>query len=191
MQDGTIGRRYARALALSLDGSGGAGSKGDERMKLVEEQLSALAGLLDRRTGHGDFRQSMLNPGFSGEQRKAVLAGIAKDNKFDEATASFLSLLVDKDRLRELPSIARSFRNEVDARIGRVRATIVTAKALDAKELATIVAGLEKKTGKKVVPDVEVDPSLIAGVQARIGGTVYDATVRSQLERLKSEFNVQ
>lgn len=187
MQDGTIGRRYARALATSLSD----GKSSDDRLKLVEEQLSSLAALFDRRTGHAEFRQAMLNPGFSGEQRKSVLAGIAKENKFDEATASFLRLLVEKDRLKELPAIARSFRSEVDTRIGRVRATIVTAKPLAAAELATIVAGLEKKTGKKVVPDVEVDPSLIAGVQARIGGTVYDATVRSQLERLKSEFNVQ
>ncbi|HEY1100387.1 MAG TPA: F0F1 ATP synthase subunit delta, partial [Myxococcota bacterium] len=88
-------------------------------------------------------------------------------------------------------SIALSFRNEVDARIGRVRATIATAKALSPADLAAIVAGLEKKTGKKVVPDVAVDPALIAGVQARVGGLIYDATVKSQLDRLRTEFNVQ
>jgi F-type H+-transporting ATPase subunit delta len=185
MQEGTIGRRYARALALSLaEGSG-------ERLTAIDEQLTALAALFDRRTGHADFRQAMLNPGFSAEQRKKVLTQIAKDNKFDDAVVSFLTLLVDKERLPHLQSIARSFRAEVDARTGRVRATIVTAKPLDAKDLGAIIAGLEKKTGKKVVPDVEVDPSLIAGVQARIGGLVYDATVRSQLERLKNEFNIQ
>ena len=72
-----------------------------------------------------------------------------------------------------------------------MRATIVTAKALETADLSAIIAGLEKKTGKKVVPEVEVDPSVIAGVQARIGGLVYDATVRAQLERLRTEFNVQ
>ena len=189
MQEGTIGRRYARALALAL--SEKAGKDGDARFTAVEEQLSAVGALLDRRTGHAGFRHAMLNPSFSTEQRKKVLAEIAKDHKFDEATSSFLTLLVDKERLPHLASIAHSFRNEVDARIGRVRATIVTAKPLAAADLSAIIAGLEKKTGKKVVPDVEVDASVIAGVQARIGGLVYDATVRAQLERLKSEFNVQ
>ena len=192
MQEGTIGRRYARALALALAEKADQGSgKADSRFTAVEEQLSAVGALLDRRTGHPGFRQAMLNPGFSTEQRKQVLAEVGKAHKFDEATSSFLSLLVDKERLPHLPSIAHSFRNEVDARIGRVRATIVTAKPLAAADLAAIITGLEKKTGKKVVPDVEVDPSVIAGVQARIGGLVYDATVRAQLERLKTEFNVQ
>ena len=186
MQEGTIGRRYARALAASI-----VGAADTARMTAVEEQLSAVATLFDRRTGQPDFRQAMLNPGFSAEHRKKVLSEIAKAYKFDEVTSSFLTLLVDKDRLPHLQSIARAFRNEVDERTGRVRATIVTAKPLDAKDLAAIIAGLEKKTGKKVLPDVEVDPSVIAGVQARIGGLVYDATVRSQLERLKSDFNVQ
>jgi len=185
MQEGTIGRRYARALALSLSGDDGT------RLKATEEQLSALAALFDRRTGHREFRQAMLSPSFTAPQRKAVLTQIAKDNKFNETTTSFLNLLIDKDRLLHLQSIALAFRNEVDAKIGRVRATIVTAKPLEAAELANIIAGLEKKTGKKVAPDVEVDPSLIAGVQARIGGLVYDATVRAQLDRLKTEFNVQ
>ena len=182
MQEGTIGRRYARALASSMEAA---------RMTAVEEQLSAIAGLFDRRTGHPDFRQAMLNPGFSADHRKKVLGEIAKAYNFDEVTSSFLTLLVAKDRLPHLQSIARAFRNEVDERTGRVRATIVTAKPLSAADLSAIIAGLEKKTGKKVVPDVEVDPSVIAGVQARIGGTVYDATVRSQLERLKTDFNVQ
>ncbi|HEY4223841.1 MAG TPA: F0F1 ATP synthase subunit delta, partial [Myxococcota bacterium] len=63
---------------------------------------------------------------------------------------------------------------------------------LSPSALSDIVRGLEKRTGKKVIPDVEVDASIIAGVQARIGGLVFDATVRSQLERLRQEFvNVQ
>jgi F-type H+-transporting ATPase subunit delta len=191
MQEGTIGRRYARALNLSLTDEGQ--STSDARLKQlarVEEQLLAVAGLLERRGGDAAFRQAMLNPSFAADQRKSVITEVGKAHDFDPVTISFLTLLVDKDRLSQLPAIARAFRNEVDERLGRVRATIATAKALDARELTAIVAGLEKTTGKKVVPDVEVDPSLIAGVQARIGGLVYDATVRAQLSRLRQEFQV-
>jgi F-type H+-transporting ATPase subunit delta len=181
MQEGTVGRRYARALILALEGAG------QDKLSKIEEELSAVAALLDRRSGSPDFRQAMLNPSFNAEQRKAVLKGIAEENKLDPMTLTFLLLLVEKDRLRQLPAVARAFRDEVDQKVGRVRATILTAKELSPQAITDIVRGLEKRTGKKVVPDVEVDPSVIAGVQARIGGLVFDATVRSQLERLRAE----
>lgn len=184
MQEGTVGRRYARALILSLEGAN------QERLQKIDDELSALAALLDRRNGNVEFRQAMLNPSFNADQRKAVLKGIADANKLDDATSSFVRLLVEKDRLPDLPVIARAFREEVDAKVGRVRATILTAKELSPGALNDIIRGLEKRTGKKVVADVSVDPSVIAGVQARIGGLVFDATVRSQLERLRSDLNV-
>lgn len=185
MQEGPVGRRYARALILSLEGAS------QETLTKIEEELNAVAALLDKRTGHADFRQAMLNPSFASEQRKKVLAEMVTSFKLEAVSGTFLRLLVEKDRIAALPAVARAFRDEVDQRVGRVRATIVTARPLDAAALADIVRGLEKRTGKKVVPDVEVDVSVIAGVQARIGGLLFDATVKSQLERLRAEFNVQ
>ena len=185
MQEGTVGRRYARALLSSLE------KEGEDKLKKVEGELSALAALLDRRTGHGDLRQAMFNPIFNVEQRKAVLKAIADAHQLDAATARFLMLLVDKDRVPQLPAIAEAFRDEVDAKVGRVRATILTAKPLSSSALADIVRGLEKRTGKKVIPDVAVDPAVIAGVRAKIGGTVFDATVRARLDTLRAQFQVQ
>ncbi len=68
MQEGTIGRRYARALSLALEAAS------PDRLQKVEAQLVALAALFDRHTGQRDFRQAMLNPSFAPDQRKAVLA---------------------------------------------------------------------------------------------------------------------
>ena len=184
MQEGTVGRRYARALILALEGAS------QEKLQQIEEELSALAALLDRRSGNLEFRQAMLNPSFSPQQRKGVLKSIAEAHQLDQITSNFVRLLVDKHRIGDLPIIARSFRDEVDAQVGRVRATILTAKALSPTALADIVRGLEARTGKKVIPDVSVDASVIAGVQARIGGLVFDSTVRSQLERLRVDLNI-
>ena len=185
MQEGTVGRRYARALVLALEGAS------SDTLAKIEDELSSLAALFDRRTGNVEFRQAMLNPSFSSAQRRKVLDGIADAHKFEAITKTFLALLVEKDRIPQLPSIAYAFRDEVDQRVGRVRATILTARELSAASLADIVRGLEKRTGKKVVPDVAIDPSVIAGVKAQIGGLVFDATVKSQLDRLRQEFNVQ
>src|ERR1041384_5590614 len=164
MQEGTVGRRYARALTMALEGAS------QDVFSKVEDELSSLAALLDRRTGNPAFRQAMLNPSFAADQRKKVLDEIGEAHKFEAITRTFLRLLIDKDRIPQLPAIASKFRDEVDEKVGRVRATILTAKPLSPESLGEIVRGLEKRTGKKVVPDVDVDASVIAGVSARIGG---------------------
>src|SRR5581483_1234687 len=99
MQEGTVGRRYARALVLALEGAS------SDTLAKVEDELSSLAALLDRRTGNPEFRQAMLNPSFSPEQRRKVLDGISESHKFEAITKTFLALLVEKDRIPQLPSI--------------------------------------------------------------------------------------
>jgi F-type H+-transporting ATPase subunit delta len=180
MQDSSIGRRYARALALAL------GEKADlKQLQKIEGELSALAALLDKNADFDEFRQAMLNPSFSPEDRLAILRGIADANKFEDVTKRLLDLLVEKERVPYLPSIARAFRAEVDERSGQVRAHITTARVLKDGDLSKLVAALEKKTGKTVVPEVEVEPEILGGVQATIGGYVFDNSVRSQLERMR------
>lgn len=185
MQDGTIGRRYARALAIALEEDGGGAA-----LSQVEEQLSATAGLLDKGTGHADFRQAMMNPSFSLDDRKAILEDLAKTFGFHEVARRLLLLLIEKDRVQHLPGIARAFREEVDARVGRVRALITSATPLEKNALENVVKALEKKTGKKVLPEVKVDPAVISGVSARIGGQVFDNTVKTQLDRMRSALGV-
>jgi len=180
MQDGAIGRRYARALSLALEGADQA------TLQQVEAELSAVAALLSEK--RGDLREAMLNPSFGANDRKAILEKVADAHNFQVGTRTLLLLLVDKDRIRSLPAVAESFRDEVDARTGRVRAHIATARPLDEGALKALVSALERKVGKAVIPEVEVAPEVISGVQARIGGLVFDATVRSQLNRLQSEF---
>ena len=183
MQEGTIGRRYARALAQAVAGDGDARPKAAQLQK-VEEELRELAALFLQK---GDLRESMLNPSFSIEQRREILKQVAEGAQLSTETRVVLDLLVQGDRLRQLPAIARAFQEEVDERTGRVRATVSSAKALDTATMNQVVQALEKKTGKAVLAEAKVDPSLIAGVSARIGGIVYDSTVRSHLERLRQQ----
>jgi len=176
-----IGRRYAKALVLSLtDGKDADGAK--DQLAQVESELSALAKLMAEKGG--DFRHAMLNPAFNNEARMAILDDIAKENSFSAASQVFIRLLVAKDRLPYLEAIAKSLRTEVDERLDRVRATIVSAKSLDDSGLNEITAALEKRTGKTVVPEVKVDENVISGVSAQIGGLVFDGTLRAQLDRL-------
>lgn len=183
MQDGTIGRRYARAIALAL-GDGAESAESIKAFQQVEGELSALAELLEQRSG--DFRQAMLNPIFPAEARQKVLSDIAEAHRFHPVTRQVLKLLVDKERFQYASSIARAFRAEVDQRVGRVRAQITSARVLEEAAVKQIVDALEKRTGKKVVAELEVEPEVLGGVSARIGGQVFDNTVRAQLERMRN-----
>jgi F-type H+-transporting ATPase subunit delta len=185
VQEGTIGRRYARALALAVVGEGKASDKAAQ-LKKVEEELHALGSAMEAK---GDLRESMANPSFSPAQRRAIVKAISEQANLSPETRVILDILVEKERVQQLPSIARAFRSEVDERTGRVRATLTSARPLDDGTKGAIVAALEKRTGKSVLAELNVDPSVIAGVSARIGGIVYDSTVRSQLERLRDNLS--
>ena len=178
MQEGTIGRRYARALA---------GSIGDNKdvLQQVDAELSALGKLMEDKSS--ELRQAMMNPSFKNEQRQKILTDIVKGNNFHAATDGFLKLIVEKERLPYLALIARCFTDEVDNKVGRVRATITSAKALDDAAMKSIIGSLEKRTGKTVLPETHVDPAVISGISAKIGGLVFDGTLRSQIERMRAD----
>jgi len=175
MDDGTIGRRWARALAGSLEK--------DAELAQVEKELSGLSDLASQ---NDDFKQAMLNPSFSEQEREKVLLALAEASDFHPTTRIFLRLLVQKDRTHYLSDVAIAFRNEADDRLKRVRAQITSAEEMSDSEIKRIVDALKKRTGKDVVPEFSVDKSLVAGMQASIGGMVLDNSVKSRLERLKS-----
>ena len=62
---------------------------------------------------------------------------------------------------------------------------MTTAVALDAQKLRLLEQGLEKATGRKVILESRVDPAIIGGVITRLGSTVYDGSVTTQLSRMK------
>ena len=191
MQDGTIGRRYARALSLSLgDGELSAGGATAERsvelLRRIEGELNALAEALEQRAGNTDFRQAMLNPSFGRDARRRILDAVCERHGLSEPVRRMLRLLNDKERLPFLPQVARAFAHEVDERSGQVRAHITSARVLAEAQVASIVKSLEGRTGKKVVPELEVEPEIIGGVKARVGGLVFDNSVQSQIGRMRS-----
>ena len=192
MQDGTIGRRYARALAQALGEADqekdyASWAQNTEALSRIEKELSALSDLYSER---GPFRDVMRNPTFRAEDRLAILGEVARVHGFQENTLRLLRLLVQRGRFQYLSSIARAFREEVDQHIGQVRAQITSAQPIEKEVLAQIVNALEKKTGKTVLPEIRQDASLISGITARLGGLVFDGTVKSRLERIKGQLSV-
>ncbi|OHB60600.1 MAG: ATP synthase F1 subunit delta [Planctomycetes bacterium RBG_13_46_10] len=146
------------------------------------EELDAFTSLFRR---EGKLRGVLINPTFDIPQRQGIIEEIGKRLRLSPLTINFLHLLVDKDRIRYLPDITALYRELVDEAAGRARVHLVTAHDLSKKKLKELTQGLEGLVGKQVIMEVETDPLLIGGVVARIGDTVYDGSVRTQLERLK------
>lgn len=169
-----IARRYARAI-IEL------GVESNTLEALVKE-LGAVADALD---ASPELREVRDNPGITRAARKAVFAEIAQRVGGSVIARNTIALLIDNGRLRVLPEIARSLREEADKRAGVLRAQVKSAAPLPEAYVGKLQAALEKRFGKKVVLQREVDPKLLAGIVTRVGDTIIDGSLRARLDELK------
>jgi len=173
---GSIARRYARALfELAIE---------QKQEAALQEALSALAEAV---RSNRDLKDLFENPAHTRDQRALVAESLCKGLRATPTFRSFLLLLVDRNRLQYLEGISRTFGAMVDTHAGRVRARVVSAvemKEAAAKQLAKM---LEAATGRTVVLERQVEPSLLGGVVAHVGGRVYDGSLKTQLEEMRQQ----
>jgi F-type H+-transporting ATPase subunit delta len=171
---GSVSRRYARALfGIGVDRG---------TFEQLGQELSDLAALW---TASGDLRQALENPVFAPAEKRKVLEQLLSRMSLGADLGKFLLLLLERRRISLLPGIARAYREMADAHAGRVRAQVTSAQPLSPAETDRVRRSLEQRTGKKVILDATVDPSLIGGLVARVGDLVLDGSVRTQLASLR------
>ena len=102
----------------------------------------------------------------------------------NEIVGNFLRLVLDKGRMAFFDDMVRAYGELADEHAGRVRAAVVTARPVDDDLRAAVREALERATGRTVVVRYEVDANIIGGMVARVGDTVYDASVAGRLEEL-------
>ncbi|MGB4598815.1 MAG: ATP synthase F1 subunit delta [Trichlorobacter sp.] len=173
MINNAIARRYAKAL-VQLGSENG----------LIERFSQELKAINDLVAGNAELRAAFGNPAFTAEQKKQIMRDLIVRLQSTELVANFLLLLVDKKRVAFLSQIVETYEKLADLQSGVIRPVITTAFALDDAQIASIKGALEQKTGKKVLPQVTVDQSLIGGVLTQIGDIAYDSSVKSQLARI-------
>jgi len=125
--------------------------------------------------------------GFNPIDRKAVLAGVLAAMSLSGVSKKLLELLVVRGRIGDLPKIVSELEAMIEESQGIQAGQVRTAVELSAEELAHLGAALAKRVGGKVRLTQAVDPSLLGGVVATVGGKTFDASLRSQLERFKNE----
>jgi F-type H+-transporting ATPase subunit delta len=104
-----------------------------------------------------------------------------------EKVVNFVYVVIDHRRGHDFPSIVDGFEQLLDERLGLVAADVRSAKELTDSQRQAIEAQVSRLAGKKAKLKFSTDPSLIGGVVARVGSTVYDGSVRGQLERLRTK----
>lgn len=175
-----ISQRYAAALAdVAFERKDAAKLRQD-----LSDFAQALA-------GSSDLRNVLANPSVSVDVKKSVAAKVAEKMGTHTEVRNLVFLLVDHGRTGIVDEIRRSFESEMNLRAGIVDAWIASAHELSASEKSQLLQALERVTGKKVQAQYELDSELIGGATVRIGSTIYNASVREQLDRLRAELESQ
>ena len=129
------------------------------------------------------------NPAIAVAKKKAATKEILTKLAFGSTTSNFLLVLIDNHRMSSLAEIRKAFQQELNNRLGVTQAEVTTAAELDAETHQKLEAKLAALTGKKVALKFANDPGLIGGVVTRIGDTIYDGSIRQQLNSMKSRLS--
>jgi F-type H+-transporting ATPase subunit delta len=125
------------------------------------------------------------------EKRMALVTTIADQLGLTPQVKKLLVMLTERQGLELVPDLVEAYRERLLDHLNIVRGEVATAAPLSPEKTKALQDRLSQATGKNVELSVRVDPSLIGGVVARIGSTVYDGSVRTQLKRLRAELTEQ
>ena len=117
-------------------------------------------------------------------RRKEIVDQLVKALSPQPLLGNFLRVLAENDRLKDFSLIEKSYQRLLEQSLGRVRANIRVAAPLSEDELKALVEAFSMLTQKTVLPTITVDPALLGGVVVEIEGRVYDASLKTQLQRL-------
>lgn len=175
--------RYARALVDLVVAPGSSLSP-----EAAVAQLRAAAQMI---ANSAELRTALLTPAIQNSRKRAVIAKLLEGAGASTLIRNFLFVIIDHRRIAAIDEIVDAFELLLDERMGFVRAEVSSAAPLDERRHAGLESELARLTGKRMRLRFSVDPSLIGGVTARIGSTVYDGSVRGQLETMRRRLTEQ
>lgn len=178
MSASRVARRYARALIELAD-------KGQIEQWGME--LDRLAAIVEAPELFG----RLTSPELTDEARQLAIGKIAEKLELSYPVRSFAMVLARHGRIAEIGGCAQAYRDMADAIFGRVRATLTFASEPSDGDVQRVAVGLESIAGKKVIPTVKVDNSLLGGVVAELGGKIYDGSLATRLSEAQRKLASQ
>ena len=176
MTSGAAAGRYARALFDVVQKEGGN----------LEQAHADLQQFVDLFAQHPALQATLANPAIPAAKKQGVArALVERAGGISPIVAKMIVLLAERDRLLLLPDIARAYGDRLMDHLKVIRGEVTTAIELPPDRLRALEQGLTQSTGRKVVLESRVDPSIIGGVVTRLGSTVYDGSVATQLQKIR------
>jgi F-type H+-transporting ATPase subunit delta len=171
---GSLARRYARALLDIGREDGQAHRILDEVETLTEVLVSSPV-----------LREAMEAVHINRRDKHMALEAAVNPLGFLPATVHFLQLLIDKGRMKVLPQILSELRRMVERMEGIERVEVVVPMPLAAAQREALKAALARRTGKTIEVEEAVDPTLLGGMVVKVGSTVYDGSIRTQIRQIR------
>lgn len=172
MKSTKVATRYAKALLETAI-----------EQKKVDSILGDMQFLLQANKETRDFELLIGSPIVKGDKKIEIFEKVFE--QFEDATMSFVKLVTENGREALLPQIAESFEAQVKEYKGIVPITLISAKALDTNTKDAILAKVQGAVNGQLEVEEKIDESLIGGFMVRMGDNQIDASVASQLNKLK------
>lgn len=175
-----IANRYARALA-------------DVSFKLgqheaVERELEQFGQLLD---GNRELSAFYEDPAVSAARKKAATSQLLARLGFCKTTGNFIHVLVERNRMRYFNEMLQAYRQGIRDRLGIVEVGVTTSTEIGQALREQLSRTMEQVSGKRVELRFRIDPQILGGVITRVGDTIYDGSVRQQLQQMKERLSTQ
>lgn len=150
----------------------------------MQQELHTVESLLAE---SDPLRRVLENPSIAGERKRAVLDALAQRAGLTRQTRNFIAVLTDHRRLPLFSDILKQVEQELNERLGFADAEVSSARPLSDAEKKLLEAEVAKLTGKNVRARYQQDASLLGGAVVKVGSTIYDGSVKGQLEKIREQ----
>jgi F-type H+-transporting ATPase subunit delta len=137
----------------------------------------------------GDLKTVLLSPAVSATRKRAVVGRFASMIPLAGIVRNFLFVLINRHRIDLLSEIRQAYEVVLDERLGILRSEVKSAQPLTDEQRIKVEGELARIAGQQVRCDYKVDETLLGGVTAKVGSTVYDGSVRAQLEIMRQRLS--
>jgi F-type H+-transporting ATPase subunit delta len=157
----------------------------------AEPVLKQLSGFGAAFAESAELRTFLAAPGVTREAKHAVIEQLAARMGASKIVRNFLFVMVDNQRAPLLPDILTAFQQVIRRRQGVAEAEVSSAMNLSEVQKAQLLRTLEHLTGKKIQAKYALEPELLGGAVVRIGDTIYDGSLRSRLNEMRTRLTAE
>lgn len=174
MSDRASASRYAKALFEVV-----------LKEKILDRADKDLVAFLALFKEHADLREVLTNPVLPINAKRGVIKQLIDRLEPTTPVARLLNLLTDRNRFNLLPDLVDVYQKQLMDHRNVIQAELVTATPLSNEQAEQLEQRFSKATGRTVTMNRKVDKDILGGVTARLGSTVYDASIATQLARIR------